>query len=30
MTDLTEQRLHDLMEEMAKTVEAKPTTIEGR
>src|SRR6476646_5795068 len=30
MTDLTEQRLHDLMEELAKTVEAKPTTIEGK
>src|SRR5438270_5950888 len=30
MSDLTEQRLHDLMEEMARKVEAKPTTIEGK
>jgi putative endopeptidase len=30
MTDLTEQRLHDLMEETAKKAEAKPTTIEGK
>lgn len=30
MTDLTEQRLHDLMEESAKKVEPKPTTIEGK
>jgi putative endopeptidase len=30
MTDLTEQRLHDLMEENAKKTEAKPTTIEGK
>jgi putative endopeptidase len=30
MTDLTEQRLHDLMEEMAKKAEAKPATIEGK
>jgi putative endopeptidase len=30
MTDLTEQRLHDLMEENAKKAEAKPTTIEGK
>src|SRR6195256_6046173 len=30
MTDLTEQRLHDLMEENAKKDEAKPATIEGK
>lgn len=30
MTDLTEQRLHDLMEENAKKAEPKPTTIEGK
>lgn len=30
MTDLTEQRLHDLMEEAAKKAEPKPTTIEGK
>src|SRR5256714_6980184 len=30
MTDLTEQRLHDLMEENAKKAEAKPATIEGK
>jgi putative endopeptidase len=30
MTDLTEQRLHDLMEEMAKKAEAKPASIEGK
>jgi putative endopeptidase len=30
MTDLTEQRLHDLMEETAKKADAKPTTIEGK
>src|SRR5438105_934249 len=30
MSDLTEQRLHDLMEEMAGKAEAKPTTIEGK
>jgi putative endopeptidase len=30
MSDLTEQRLHDLMEEMARKVEAKPTTLEGK
>jgi putative endopeptidase len=30
MTDLTEQRLHELMEENAKKVEARPTTIEGK
>jgi putative endopeptidase len=30
MTDLTEQRLHDLMEETAKKAEPKPTTIEGK
>ena len=30
MSDLTEQRLHDLMEEMARKAEAKPTTIEGK
>src|SRR6476646_8985718 len=30
MTDLTEQRLHDLMEETSKKAEAKPTTIEGK
>jgi putative endopeptidase len=30
MTDLTEQRLHDLMEENAKKTEAKPSTIEGK
>jgi putative endopeptidase len=30
MTDLTEQRLHDLIEETAKKVEQKPATIEGK
>jgi len=30
MTDLTEQRLHDLMEENARKAEAKPSTIEGK
>src|SRR5438067_11647116 len=30
MSDVTEQRLHDLMEEMARKAEAKPTTIEGK
>src|SRR6266513_3233637 len=30
MTDLTEQRLHDLMEENAKKAEPKPATIEGK
>ena len=30
MTDLTEQRIHDLMEETAKKAEAKPTTTEGK
>ena len=30
MTDLTEQRLHDLMEETSRKAEAKPTTIEGK
>jgi putative endopeptidase len=30
MTDLTEQRLHDLIEETAKRVEQKPATIEGK
>src|SRR5437588_11181985 len=30
MSDLTEQPLHDLMEEMARKAEAKPTTIEGK
>ena len=30
MTDLTEQRLHDLMEENAKKTEPKPATIEGK
>jgi putative endopeptidase len=30
MTDLTEQRLHDLIEETAKQVEQKPATIEGK
>lgn len=30
MSDLTEQRLHDLMEENAKKAEAKPATIEGK
>src|SRR5947207_1329265 len=30
MTDLTEQRLHDLMEENARKAEPKPTTVEGR
>jgi putative endopeptidase len=30
MTDLTEQRLHDLLEETSKKAEAKPTTIEGK
>src|SRR4051812_48055478 len=30
MTDLTEQRLHDLMEESAKKADPKPSTIEGK
>jgi putative endopeptidase len=30
MTDLTEQRLHDLLEETSKKVKAKPATIEGK
>ena len=30
MSDLTEQRLHDLMEENAKKTEPKPATIEGK
>lgn len=30
MTDLTEQRLHDLIEETARRVEQKPATIEGK
>lgn len=30
MTDVTEQRLHDLMEETAKKAEANPATIEGK
>jgi putative endopeptidase len=30
MSDLTEQRLHDLMEETAKKTEPKPATIEGK
>src|SRR6476659_7688696 len=30
MTDLTEQRVHDLLEETAKKAEPKPTTIEGK
>src|SRR6476661_10516583 len=30
MTDLTEQRLHDLMEESAKKTDPKPATIEGK
>jgi putative endopeptidase len=30
MSDLTEQRLHDLMEETAKKADAKPPTIEGK
>jgi putative endopeptidase len=30
MSDLTEQRLHDLMEETAKKAEPKPATIEGK
>src|SRR3954469_14241646 len=30
MTDLTEQRLHDLMEDSAKTPDPKPATIEGK
>src|SRR5256714_7869527 len=30
MTDLTEQRLHDLMEENARKAESKPTAIEGK
>src|ERR1043165_1181888 len=30
MKDLTEQRLHDLMEETAKKAEPKPATIEGK
>ncbi|HEX8076798.1 MAG TPA: M13 family metallopeptidase N-terminal domain-containing protein, partial [Chthoniobacterales bacterium] len=30
MTDLTEQRVHDLLEECAKKAEAKPAGIEGK
>jgi putative endopeptidase len=30
MTDATEQRLHDLIDEAAKKTEAKPTTMEGK
>src|SRR4051812_46472759 len=30
MSDLTEQRLHDLMEEAAKHREPKPATVEGK
>ena len=30
MTDVTDQRLHELLEETAKKAEAKPTTIEGK
>src|SRR6266404_7767078 len=30
MSDLTEQRLHDLMEETAKKAQPKPATIEGK
>lgn len=30
MTDLTDERLHELIEEAAKRVEQKPTTIEGK
>src|SRR3954466_6542145 len=30
MSDLTEQRLHDLMEENAKKADPKPATIEGK
>src|SRR5204862_2337624 len=30
MTDLTEQRLHDLMEENARTAESKSTAIDGK
>src|SRR5438045_2897003 len=30
MSDLTEQRLHDLMEETAKKAERTPATIEGK
>src|SRR3979411_960201 len=30
MSDLTEQRLHDRMEETSKKAEAKPATIEGK
>src|SRR6476659_2720076 len=30
MTDLTEQRLHELMEDAAKKAEPKPATIEGK
>ncbi|HVF70857.1 MAG TPA: M13 family metallopeptidase [Chthoniobacterales bacterium] len=30
MTDLTEQRLHDLLEEAAKKAEPKPATVEGK
>ena len=30
MTDLTEQRLHDLMEDAAKKTEPNPATIEGK
>src|ERR1700738_588507 len=30
MTDLTEQRIHDLLEEAAKKTEPKPATIESK
>src|ERR1044072_1088539 len=30
MSDLTEQRLHDLMEETAKKADPKPASIEGK
>lgn len=30
MTDVTDQRLHELLEETAKKAEPKPTTIEGK
>src|ERR1044072_7045916 len=30
MTDLTEQRVHDLLEEAAKKAEPKPATTEGK
>src|SRR5471032_2385670 len=30
MTDTTERRLHDLIEEMARKAEQKPATIEGK